>query len=180
MDVRFAEGPVSDFLKNCVDVPRFLACCGECPNFGRRWSCPPYGFSVDTLWKLYKDILLYEKKVYVDSRLRKKRYSQEEINEISRELLAPSKKQMTEDLLALEAKYPGSRALFAGTCDFCTICAKELNEQCYHPEKMRYSIEALGGNVVQAVRIYFDDTIFWAKDGLLPEYYILLGGLLKR
>lgn len=30
----------------------------------------------------------------------------EEINELSRELLAPAKKQMTEDLLALETKYP--------------------------------------------------------------------------
>ena len=180
MDVRFAEGPVSDFVKNCVDVPRFLACCRECPNFDRRWSCPPYDFPVEAFWKQYTDILLYEKKVYLDSELRKKINSQEEINEISRELLTPAKKLMTEELLVLEAKYPGSRALFAGTCDFCTICATELNEQCYHPEKMRYSIEALGGNVAHAVQIYFDDTILWAKDGILPEYYILLGGLLKR
>lgn len=180
MDVRFAEGPVSDFVKNCVDVPRFLACCRECPNFDKRWSCPPYDFYVEALWKKYTDILLYEKKVYVDPVLRERPYSQEAINELSRELLAPAKKQMTEDLLALEIKYPGSRALFAGTCDFCTICAKALNEQCYHPEKMRYSIEALGGNVAHAVQIYFDDTILWAKGGRLPEYYILLGGLLKR
>lgn len=180
MSVRFAKGPVSDFVKNCVNVPRFLACCKECPYFDRRWSCPPYDFSVEELWKQYTEILLCENKVYVDQDLRERVYSQEEINEISRELLAPVKKQMMEDLLAMECKYPGSRALSAGTCDFCTICAKELNEQCFHPEKMRYSIEALGGNVAHAVQIYFDDTILWAKGGRLPEYYILLGGLLKR
>ena len=180
MAARFVEGPVSDFVKNCVDVPRFLACCRECPNFDGRWSCPPYNFSVETLWKRYTSILLYEEKVYVDPVLREKVYSQDEINEISCELLAPVKRQMTGELLAMEGEYPGSRALFSGTCDFCTICAKELNEQCFHPEKMRYSIEALGGNVAQAVQIYFDDTILWAKDGRLPEYYILLGGLLKN
>lgn len=178
--MRFAEGPVSDFVKNCVDVPRFLACCRDCPNFDRRWSCPPYDFSAEALWKQYTDILLCEKIVYVDPVLREVPYSQEEINEISRELLAPTKNQMTENLLVLESKYPGSRALFAGTCDVCAICAKELNEPCFHPEKMRYSIEALGGNVSRAVQVYFDDTILWAKDGLLPEYYILLGGLLKH
>lgn len=179
MAARFVEGPVSDFVRTCVDIPRFLACCRECPNYYRRWSCPPYSFSVEAFWKQYTDILLYEEKVYVDPVMRERIYMQEEINEISRELLAPVKKHMTEDLLALETKYSGSRALFAGTCDFCSICAKELNVQCYHPEKMRYSIEALGGDVVQAVQIYFDDTILWAKDGRLPEYYILLGGLLK-
>lgn len=115
----------------------------------------------------------------MDPKSRERFYSQEEINKISRELLAPVKKQMTEHLLALERNYPGSRALFAGTCDFCAICAKELNQQCYHPEIKRYSIESLGGNVARAVRIYFDDTILWAKDGQLPEYYILLGGLLR-
>ena len=179
MNVRFAEGPVSDFVKNCVNVPRFLACCKECLNFDRRWSCPPYDFSVEELWKQYTEILLYEKKVYVNSGIRERVYSQEEINEISRELLTPAKKQMTEDLLAMEGKYPGSRALFAGTCDFCTICAKELNEKCFHPEKMRYSIEALGGNVSLAAKIYFDETVLWAKDGHLPKYYILIGGLLR-
>lgn len=180
MAVRFVEGPVSDFVKTCVDVPRFLACCKECPNYNKRWPCPPYVFSVEVLWKQYTNILLYEEKVYVDSALRGSVYLQEEINEIIRELLTPVKKEMTEDLFALEAKYPGSRALFAGTCDLCTICAKELNNQCFHPEKMRYSIEALGGNVAKAVHLYFDDTILWAKDGQLPDYFILLGGLLKH
>ena len=66
MAARFVEGPVSDFVKNCVDVPRFLACCRECPNYDRRWSCPPYDFSVEALWKQFSDILLYEEKVNVD------------------------------------------------------------------------------------------------------------------
>lgn len=80
----------------------------------------------------------------------------------------------------MEKEYPGSRALFAGTCELCENCDKEQGIPCGHPEIMRYSIEALGGNVAKAVQIYFDDTIHWAKDGRLPDYYILLGGLLKH
>ena len=72
-----------------------------------------------------------------------------------------------------------SRALFAGACELCESCNKESGEPCRHPEQMRYSIEALGGNVAQAAQFYFDDRILWAANGHLPEYFILLGGLLK-
>lgn len=180
MAARYVEGPVSDFVKSCVDIPRFLGSCRECPNYNKRWSCPPYSFSVEAVWKQYKDILLYERKIPISKELQKNEYSQEEINETCRALLAPAKRQMTDDLLTLEAQNPGSRALFAGTCEFCDDCNKESGEPCRHPDLMRYSIEALGGNVALAAQIYFDDDILWAKDGHLPEYYILLGGLLKR
>lgn len=179
MEARFVEGPVSDFVKTCVDIPRFLGCCRECPNYDKRWSCPPYNFSVEAIWKQYTSILLYEVKIPISRELQEKTYSQEELNEISREILAPVKKQLTEELLALEEQNPGSRALFAGTCELCENCNKESGGLCQHPEQMRYSIEALGGNVAQAAQVYFDDRILWAANGHLPEYYILLGGLLN-
>lgn len=179
MAVRLVEGPVSDFVKTCVDVSRFLVCCKECPNYNRRWSCPPYDFSVESVWNQYTAILLYEEKIFVKPELRERSFSQEVINELSRALIAPAKRQMTDTLLTMEKEYPGSMALFAGTCDFCESCDKEQGIPCRHPELMRYSIEALGGNVTKAVQLYYDDTILWTENGHLPEYFILLGGLLK-
>lgn len=179
MAARFAEGSVSDFLKTCVDIPRFLECCKDCPSYGKRWSCPPYDFSVRTLWGQYSSILLYEEKIPIPAEYREKTYEQDALNELCRALLAPVKRKMTDDLLALERHYPNSLALFPGTCELCERCSKENGEPCIHPVMMRYSIESLGGNVAQAVQIYFDDTILWAKDGHLPEYFILLGGLLR-
>lgn len=176
---RLVEGLITDFVKTCVDVPRFLTCCKECPNYNRRWSCPPYDFSVEAVWKQYTSILLYEEKIFVNPALQNKCFIQEHINELSRALLAPAKRQMTDALLTLEKEYPGSKALFAGTCELCESCDKVQGIPCRHPDLMRFSIEALGGNVAQALRLYFDDTILWAKDGQLPEYFILLGGLLK-
>lgn len=179
MNARFVEGLVSDFVKTCVDIPRFLGCCMDCPNYNIRWSCPPYDFSVEAIWDQYTDILLYEVKVSVSRELQANTYTQDELNDISRAILAPFKKQMTVDLLALEKLIPGSRALYAGTCELCDSCNKKSGEPCRQPELMRYSLEALGGNVAHALKIYFDDEILWAKDGKLPECYILLGGLLK-
>ena len=133
-----------------------------------------------SVWKQYTDILLYEVMVPVSKELQENTYSQDELNDISRVILAPFKKQMTEELLALEKQIPGSRALFAGTCEMCESCNKESGEPCRQPGSMRYSIEALGGNVAKALQIYFDDEIIWAKDGRLPEHFILLGGLLRN
>lgn len=180
MAARFAEGLVSDFLKTCVDIPRFLECCKECPSYGKRWSCPPYDFSISALWGKFSTILLYEEKIPISVEFQKKTYEQEELNEICRTLLAPVKRQMTDDLLALEQRYSESLALFPGTCELCERCSKEIGEPCVHPDMIRPSIESLGGNVAQVVRLYFDDTILWAKDGHLPEYFILLGGQLKK
>lgn len=179
MNARFVEGPVFDFVKMCVDIPRFLGCCRECPNYDKRWSCPPYGFSVEGFWKQYTSILLYEVKVPISRELLGKSYEQEELNAINGVLIAPVKEQMMHDLLEMERQNSGSRALYAGTCELCESCYKVSGESCKHPELMRYSIESLGGNVAQAVKFYFDDEILWAKDGKLPEYYVLLGGLLK-
>jgi predicted metal-binding protein len=180
MAARFVEGPVSDFFKTFVDVPRFLACCKECPSYGKRWSCPPYDFSVEATWGRYSSILLYEEKIPVSAEFRLNVYEQEELNDICRTFLAPVKRQMTDDLLALERQFPESMALFPGRCELCDLCGKESGRVCRYPERMRYSIESLGGNVEQVVRILFDDRLLWAKDGHLPEYLILLGGLLKK
>ncbi|MBP5210444.1 MAG: hypothetical protein J6Z27_01220 [Bacteroidales bacterium] len=173
------EVSLERFIPECLDIPRFFALCEQCPNFGKRWSCPPYGFEVKKIWDSHTSILLYADKVSVPEELRSNRYSQDEINRISKELLKPVKDRMTAFLLKTEAETPGSIALSAGSCDICGVCSKKKGTPCLHPERMRYSIEALGGNVERALDLYFGEKIIWAEDGCLPEYYILLGGLLK-
>lgn len=175
---RVSKCGVLDFVQACVDVPRFLSCCGCCEYYGRLWSCPPFDFSSEEIWEQYTDIMLFEEKVFVKPELRRKTYDPEKLFSTCRALLAPKKKQLTNKLLALEMIIPGSRALFAGNCELCKNCGKEQGLPCRYPNQMRYSIESLGGNVVHALKIYFDDDILWANDGHFPEYFILLGGLL--
>ena len=51
---------------------------------------------------------------------------------------------------------------------------------CRHPERLRYSIEALGGDVEGCLQHYFHVPVLWGRDGLAPEYLVLMGGLLIR
>ena len=48
------------------------------------------------------------------------------------------------------------------------------------PDRMRYSIEALGGDCGGALEKYFGETLQWSAGQRLPEQIILLGGLLLK
>jgi len=52
------EIPVKDFLERYVNVEKTLSACLQCPNYGKRWSCPPYDFDPLTLWRKYQTMYL--------------------------------------------------------------------------------------------------------------------------
>ena len=70
--------------------------------------------------------------------------------------------------------------LLAGTCDQCEVCEKEQGRPCGKPELLRYSIEALGGDVEGCLQHYFHMPVLWGRDGKAPEYFVLVGGLLTK
>ena len=45
---------------------------------------------------------------------------------------------------------------------------------------LRYSIEALGGDVEGCLQRYFHMPILWGWNGKAPEYLVLVGGLLVK
>ncbi len=166
--------PLSEFRRDLVDVPRFMGYCQDCPNHGRYWSCPPFGFDPMTVWERYDAIRLYARKlVFMKDRLfpgERRAFEAMELPKI--------KADLARELLAMEAETPGSLALFAGKCDLCPVCARTEGAPCRIPERMRYSIEALGGDCGGALERYFGETLQWASGNRLPEQIILLGGLL--
>lgn len=90
------------------------------------------------------------------------------------------KSGMTEILYAKEAEYPGSVSLSAGSCTICgeNNCTKKDGAPCRFPEKMRYSIEALGGNVGLTASRLLGIDLQWITEGQVPDYFVLVGGLL--
>lgn len=180
MEILQKEIAVSDFSRECVDIPRFAECCRLCPNYGRRWSCPPFDFSPEDLWKGYHSLLLQCRVIPVPRALQEQELSQQEINAQSRTLLRPYKQAMLQEMIALERQFPGSLALDAGSCDRCEDCARDAGLPCRHTDTLCYSVEALGGDVCKALQLYFGKEILWGAQGHLPAYYILLGGLLKK
>ena len=173
-ETRTRTVPLTEFRRDLVDVPRFLGYCQDCPNFGKYWSCPPFDFDPAELWGKYDQLLLCVCKVtFTRDRLfplERRAFEERELPKI--------KDAMARELLTLEAERPGSLALFPGRCDRCPLCAREAGQPCRFPERMRYSIEALGGDCGGALERYFGETLQWAQGHRLPEQLLFLGGLL--
>ena len=164
--------PVGEYVKVCVDIPKFLGYCKECPNYGNRWSCPPFQKDPMTIWSQYETLRL---NAYI--------LPSGPGQDIPAALdnLKTAKDRMMAELLEQELVIPGSFALSAGTCILCgDNCTRPEGKHCRKPEQMRYSIEALGGDVSKTAELYLKKPMLWIKDSVLPDYLMLVGGLLLK
>lgn len=166
---REAEIGVEEYVRDFVDVPRFLNFCRECENFGRRWACPPFDFDPMDVWKKYQTLHIAAKIIAP---------GRDATQGKMRDVLLTERSALFEELLAHEGSQPGSLALSAGTCELCGVCARPQGIPCRYPEKLRWSLEALGGDVSKTAEILLRKPILWEKEGRLPAYYTLVGGLL--
>lgn len=164
---------VSEYIENYVNVAEFLKYCKECPNYGNVWSCPPYDFSPEDYWKGFSELYLTARKIIFD-----KEVSREECSNILLEV----KSEMSRELYEEEERFPGSEALSAGSCSLCVDrgCSRKDGIPCRYPDKMRYSIESIGGNVGLTVSKLMGIELEWIEEGKLPSYFVLVGGLLKK
>lgn len=48
---------------------------------------------------------------------------------------------------------------------------------CLHPDKVRPSLEAFGFDIGRTLSELFGIRLLWGKDGILPEYLMLVSGL---
>ena len=145
-----AEIPVEEYMKECVDVATFLEFCKECSNYGKLWCCPPYTFDVEKdYWNKYRKIQIMGRKLYLPKELTSQSYIKNEQWKITEEFLLPYKEELEQEILKLEQEYPGSVSLSSGACLHCknAECTRLSGKPCRFQDKMRYSIESLGGNV---------------------------------
>lgn len=157
-----------EYRQECIDVPKFLACCRQCPSYNTRWSCPPFAFDPMEIWQKYPKLHLHAlilKPNGCDSKTLMEGFWRE-------------KPGFDRWLLEQETEHPGSFALSGGTCSFCGACRRSQGEPCCYPQWLRYSIEALGGDVGKTMEKYFCRPIQWVQDGQTPDYLMLVGGLL--
>lgn len=175
------EVPVEEYVEQCVDVDTFLECCKQCENYNRIWSCPSFDFDALQYWKKYRFFHIIGLKLTIPEELRRKTLTKEEQNQVISQILWKEKAKLSEELFEEEKKYPGSISLSAGSCQNCkkNTCTKLEGKPCRFPEKMRYSVEALGGNVGLTVTKYLKQELEWIEEGKLPDHFMLVSGLLK-
>lgn len=163
---------VEDYIEGYVNVEEFLEYCKACENYDRKWSCPSYDFDPVDYWRQFDELYVVGKKMILE----------EEEKEHCRDLFRQVKEEMTAELYSEEEKYPESRSLSAGSCTICgeDNCSKKNGEPCRFPDKMRYSIESLGGNVGLTASRLLGIELQWMEAGKAPDYFVLVGGLLKK
>jgi len=166
-----AETDVKTYVRDFVDVGGFLECCKACPNYNNVWSCPPYDFDPMDYWNSFERILVAGYRIT---------FQGEHTQETMTETLWDVKQKLAEELYELEKEFPGSQSISAGTCQSSKSCSKQEGAPCRFPDKMRYSIESIGGNVGKTISSLCGIEIEWIEDGKLPEHFVLVGGLLKR
>ena len=173
--------PIEEYLKECIDVATFLEYCKECSNYGKLWCCPPYNFDVEEeYWKKYRTIRIMGRKLYLPKKLTSQTYEKNAEWKVTEEFLNPYKEELEQEILIEEQQNPGSVSLSSGACLHCKKagCTRLSGKPCRFPDKMRYSIESLGGNVGKTITQYFHQELLWVEEGKLPEYFMLIYGLL--
>lgn len=171
--------PMEEYLRECVDVPRIRSYCSRCSNFGKTWSCPEFSFDSEDYWRKFKSIRVIGFKIILPDDLREKTFEPEESTLFIQSFLDRYKSQF-DDYILKEEKKAGGVGLSGGSCLRCRPlpCSRQEGKACRQPDKMRYSIEALGGDVELVMTKYLNQKLLWMKDGKLPAYFILVGGIL--
>lgn len=145
--------------------------CSKCTGFAATWACPDFDFEPKEYWRQFSRLH------FIVDRISNK--NARTVEEAQKWLFA-EKNVHDEEMLSLEAALPGSKALAAQECTQCKKCARLSGRPCVHPDKMRYALESLGMLAVDMVKDCFGFEILWSDGTSIPEYYLLVGGVLEK
>lgn len=174
-----AEISVKEYLDQYVDIPGFLEKCRKCPNYEHIWSCPPFDFDAESYWKQYEHLELTAVKIVFDKEYAGKPFPEEKMSEIIKSSIETVKQELSRELLERERERPGSISLSAGCCTACgEVCSRKNAVPCRFSDELRYSIEALGGNVGLTISRLMGIELEWMEEGKLPDYFVLVCGML--
>ncbi len=138
--------------------------CGNCPAYNKRWACPP--FEMQT-----KDIVPNKK--FANLVAIKIKPTQKNIS--PKKIIDQARSFLDELFYEFESSNSNHILLLAGSC-ICSLaenCPKQKNIPCVKKEKMRYSLEALGYDVMKISEELLNIKILWQTD-VQPEYFTLV------
>lgn len=149
-------------------------CKKGCPNFKRKWSCPPYSPTFSEYSKEYTNCILVL--LYCD--LNQFNYIKTEYMKVkaSNSIL---KSRLDSLMRMLENTYTGLM-ISNGSCRLCKPCACKKQLPCKKPDLRRYSMESLGLNVSHISKTYFNHELLWYKNKTAPKYSSVLSCLITN
>lgn len=156
------------------DYIKFSGLCKDgCPNYEKKWSCPPYspkfneyskGFSYITICALTMDL---EQFSYIK-------------NDYLKVKAANTILKSKADKVFTSFVTEGAKYISTGSCRLCKPCKCKKRQPCAHSLKMAYSFEALGINVAKITESILDIELLWYQKGKCPKYTAVIIGLLTN
>lgn len=169
-----------EFISRYRDVERIRAFCEQCPSFGKVWSCPPFDFDARTVSDGFKTVTLMATTIEFDEQTRAACKTAEHALATSREAMEQVWKALLPRLYEMERETLGSRC-FSFRCSLCPEgCSRPEGKPCRHPDKMRYSLESVGFDIVAMTHELLDIDLEWSNDGNLPKHLTLVTALFKK
>lgn len=143
-------------------------CKKGCPNFGDKWSCPPYSPHFHDYSKNYNNCIIILLYCY----LNQFDYIKTEYMKIkaSNSILKSKADYLIRNL---EDTHSGLM-ISNGSCRLCKPCSCKKQLPCKKPQLRRYSMESLGLNVGAISKSYFNHELLWYKNKQSPCYSSVL------
>lgn len=180
-EVKEANIAVDDFVRDFVDVEKFLEFCKQCDNYNVRWSCPPYDFDPLAFWKEYKTLKVIGVKIIFDEEAAGKAVDHEDCVALYDEILKKESVKLYRALKKEERATKDSCLLNPGCCHLCGDAMCDRNKSvCHKPQGRRYSFESLGSDVGKIAKELLDFDLQWIEEGKLPPYLCQIGGILYK
>ena len=163
--------PMDEFLTQYFNYEETHELCKACSGYAGTWACPPFDFDPREYLEQFSGFRLIVDKI--DN-------SWASSADEAQEWLFSELEHFNLDMLEIEKTLPGSQAMAAQECQFCKKCARLSGHPCVHPDKMRYSLESIGAFPVKLVHDKLGFDILWSDGESIPEYYLMVAGILEK
>ena len=168
----------AEFIRRYRDVERIAALCAQCPSHGNSWGCPPFDFAPTSMSDGFRTVTLMGCTIAFDdavftacqgAKAKSRQVATQAMQEVWQTLLP--------ELMERERQSLGSR-VFTFRCRLCPEgCTRPEGKPCRHPERLRYSLEAVGFDVSAAAQDLLGIDLEWRSDGSLPRHITLVTAL---
>ena len=164
-------------LKLYLSPEETLAACEACPEYGKRWCCPPGVPDPYTYLSPYSEAFLIGVKVIYSEEIRAQSREMASLDQLQDSLFHKVEHQVQCILLELEHEFPHSVSI--STCLMCRRCARKDDLPCRYLNLMRYNLTAMGFRFTDLVKNEFGLELQWVDKGL-PEYHLMVSALLIK
>lgn len=164
----------ASMLEKFLDKQHFDNLCKEgCPNYGKKWSCPPYAPEYKHFVEGYQNIQIF----FLSIALEQLDYIKQDYLKVK---AANSILKSRIDKALRTTLNDDEFYISTGSCRLCKSCKKKRGEPCAYPRLHTYSFEALGVNVSSLTQELFQKELLWYRSGELPKYTSVVAGLLTN